>query len=141
MASADELRKRIAEQQAALEATIKAAAGKWNEAGNGEEWPPARVAQHVIGGHARYANHVSKAMLGKPAEWENRELASADEALARLAEAAAIADKAYRYVEDRDLTKSAEVQPGNNRNVEATMVEAANHLAEHIDHMKKTAGL
>lgn len=141
MASADELRKRIAEQQAALEATIKAAAGKWNEAGNGEEWAPARVAQHVIGGHARYANHVSKAMLGKPAEWENRELASADEALARLAEAAAIADKAYRYVEDRDLTKSAEIQPGNSRNVEATMVEAANHLAEHIEHMKKTAGL
>ncbi|MDA0269975.1 MAG: DinB family protein [Chloroflexi bacterium] len=141
MASADELRKAIQTQREALKATIAAAAGKWNEAGNGEEWPPARVAQHVIGGEVNYANHVSNAMLGKPTAWESTELATAEAALARLAEAEAVADKAYRYVEDRDLTKKADTSAGTPRDVETTMRMAAEHLAEHVDHMKKTAGL
>jgi hypothetical protein len=141
MASADELRKAIQTQREALKTTIAAAASKWNEAGNGEEWPPARVAQHVIGAEVNYANHVSNAMLGKPTTWENTELATAEAALARLAEAEAIADKAYRYVEDRDLTKKANTSAGTPRDVETTMRMAAEHLAEHADHMRKTAGL
>jgi uncharacterized damage-inducible protein DinB len=132
MASADELRASIAEQRTALRAAIQAAGGKWTESPGGEEWSAKQIAEHAIGAEVYFANIVSKAMLGKPGEFERKETASAAEALERSEAAAAVADKVLRYVEDRDLAKPAEGIPNSDQQtVEAAMIKAREHLAEH----------
>jgi hypothetical protein len=139
MASADELRAAIAAQRAALRESIQAAAGKWTESPGGDAWSAKQIAEHAIGADVYFANIVSKAMLGKPGEFERKEMASSEEALARSEEAAAVADKVLRYVEDRDLVKPTEGVPGEKQTIEAAMIEASSHLAEHAAELKSRA--
>ena len=140
MASADELRAAIAAQRAVLRESIQAAAGKWTESPGGEEWSAKQIAEHAIRSDLYYANIVSKAMLGKPGEFERSEIPNAEEALERSEAVAAVADKMLRYVEDRDLVKPAENVPGaDKQTIEAAMVRASEHLAEHAEELKKRA--
>ena len=140
MASADDLRGKIAANREALRTAIQAVGGKWTDSPGGDEWTPKQVAEHVIGGEVYFANMVSKAMLGKPGEWERKEIASAAEALERHDAAVAMADRAYKYVEDRDLVKPAENVPGTEKQtVEGAMERAAAHLEEHATQLQALA--
>ena len=131
MASADELRNQIQQNREALRQALQGASS-WED-GTDEAWGTKRIAQHAIRSEVGYANRISKAMEGKPQDWPDIELASAEEALAKETEASAMADKALRYVEDRDLKKRAEV-PGNySQDVEGAMAALASHLKEHAD--------
>lgn len=137
MASADELRANIAANRETLRAALQAVDGKWTDSPGGDEWSPQQVAQHVIGAEVYFSNLVAKAMLGKPGEWERKDIGSASEALERLEAAAAIADRAYKYVEDRDLSKPAENVPGTEKqNIEGAMERAAAHLEEHATQLQ-----
>jgi hypothetical protein len=79
---------------------------------------------------------VSQAMEGRPQEVPTLELASADDALAKEEEIASMADKAFRYIEDRDLTKRAEVPGEYPQNVEGVLQGLAAHLNEHAQQIK-----
>lgn len=140
MASADELRQQIAEARAQLREALAGVDGKWEQSPGGEEWAPKQIAQHAIGAEVYFANFVSTAMLGKPGEADRSEIASAQDALARHEAAAATADRAYKYVEDRDLTKVAGEIPGTTeQTVEAAMRRAAEHLLEHAQQLKSAS--
>ncbi len=137
MASADELRQQIAQAREALRAAMQEVDGRWEQSSGNDEWTPQRVAQHAIGAEVYYANIVSRAMLGKPAEWDRAEMVSSRDALARHEAAAALADRAYKYVEDRDLVKPAEDVPGaTEHNVGTAMEQAAAHLLEHAQQLR-----
>lgn len=141
MASAEELRQQIAQARNALREALQNVDGKWQHSPGGEEWTVQQVAQHAIGAEVYYANLVSKAMLGKPAEWDRSEMASAGDALTRHEAAAALADRAYKYVEDRDLVKPAENVPGTtDQTVGGAMAAAAGHLQEHAQQLKAATG-
>ncbi|MCK9485727.1 MAG: DinB family protein [Dehalococcoidia bacterium] len=141
MASADELRQQIADARNAFRQALQGVDGKWEQSPGGEEWSPKQIAQHAIGGEVYFANFVSTAMLGKPGEADRSEIASSADALTRHEAAAALADRAFKYVEDSDLTKPAENIPGStDQNVEAAMRGAAAHLREHTEQLRSFLG-
>ena len=76
-------------------------------------------------------------MEGKPQDWGDVEFGSSAEALTKEEEAAAMMDKALRYVEDRDLKKRAEVPGSYSQDVEGAMTALSAHLAEHATELKK----
>lgn len=135
MATADELRNQIQQHRAALREGIQGAKS-WED-GSDESWGSKRIAQHVVRSEVGYANRVSRAMEGKPQDWADVEFASAEDALAKEEQAAAMMDKALRYVEDRDLKKRAEVPGSYSQDVEGAMAALADHLQEHATELKK----
>lgn len=130
MASAEELRQQLAANRAEFRQALGAVGGKWEQA-PADEWTPRRVAEHAIGAEVMYATRCFEAMQSKPSDWERLPLETPDAAAARLDAAAAVADRAYRYVEDHDLQKPG--NPGGDypKTVEGILLSAINHLAEH----------
>ena len=77
-------------------------------------------------------------MQSKPTEWERQPLETLEAALTRLDAATAIADRAYRYVEDHDLLKmGTPVADTYAKNVGGILQNAIDHLAEHTATLKK----
>lgn len=137
MASAEELRQQIAEARNEFRAALQGVDGKWEQSPGGEEWSPKQIVQHAIGAEIYFSNFVSRAMLGKPGEGDRSEIASSADALGRHEAAATLADRAYKYVEDRDLVKPAGEIPGTTeQTVEAAMRRAAEHLREHAQQLQ-----
>jgi hypothetical protein len=81
----------------------------------------------VIGADRSFAGRVADAMLGKAPERPELALANPQEALAALEAAVEDANRVTRYVEDRDLGKTA----GEDSSIQATMELMATHVAEH----------
>ncbi len=134
MATADELRKQIEQNRQALREALQGVKS-WED-GTDETWGAKRITQHVVRSEVGYGNRVSTAMEGKPQDWGDVEFASAEEALAKEEQAAAMLDKALRYVEDRDLKKRAEVPGSYSQDVEGAMVALSAHLLEHATELK-----
>lgn len=134
MASADELRAQFQQARQALREALQGASS-WED-GADDNWGVKRIAQHAIRSEVRYANRVSQAMEGRPQDWPDIELASVEEALAKEEEAGSMADKAFRYVEDRDLKKRAEVPGEFSQDVEGVIQGLAAHLQEHAAQVK-----
>ena len=109
------------------EALEAADAGAWEQALAGDEWTPRQVAEHVIGWERFFAGRVADAMQGKAPERPELALAKPQDALAALEAAVEDANRVIRYVEDRDLTKTA----GENSSIQATLELMATHVAEH----------
>ncbi|MCA9847140.1 MAG: hypothetical protein KC461_00255 [Dehalococcoidia bacterium] len=135
MATADELRNQIKQNRDALREALQGVKS-WED-GSDDSWGAKRIAQHVVRSEVGYANRVSKAMEGKPQDWGDVEFGSSAEALTKEEEAAAMMDKALRYVEDRDLKKRAEVPGSYSQDVEGAMTALSAHLAEHATELKK----
>lgn len=128
MATADEIRGQIDEARGALRSALEAAdAGAWEQALAGDEWTPRQAAEHVIGTERFYAGRVADAMLGKAPERPELALASPQDALTALEAAVEDANRVTRYVEDRDLSKTA----GEDSSIQATLEAMATHVAEH----------
>ena len=138
MASAAEMRQQLATNRAAFREAISAAGGKWEQAEPDDEWTPRRIAEHAIGADVLFATRCFEALQSKPTEWERQPLETLDAALARLDAATAIADRAYRYVEDHDLLKmGTPVTDTYVKNVAGILQNAIDHLAEHTATLKK----
>lgn len=140
MASAAEMRQQLATNRAAFREALSALGGKWEQPAPDDEWTPRRLAEHAIGADVLLATRCFEAMQSKPSDWERLPLENLDAALARLDAAAAISDRAFRYVEDHDLTKmgnpTSETYP---KNVGGILQNAIEHLAEHTATLKKRA--
>lgn len=128
MATADEIRGQIEESRTALRGALESAdAGAWEETLAGDEWSARKTAEHVIGAERYFAGQVADAMLGKAPERPELALANPQEALAALEAAVEDANRVTRYVEDRDLGKTA----GEDSSIQATLELMATHVAEH----------
>lgn len=139
MASAEELRQQLATNRAAFREALSALSGKWELPAPDDEWTPRRVAEHAIGAEVMFATRCFEAMQSKPSDWERLPLETPDAATARLDAAAAVADRAYRYVEDHDLQKPG--NPGGDypKTVEGILLSAINHLSEHAATLRARA--
>lgn len=135
MATADELRNQIQQQREALRAALQGVKS-WED-GTDDNWGAKRIAQHVVRSEVGYANRVSRAMEGKPQDWADVEFASAEDALQKEEAAAAMMEKALRYVEDRDLKKRAEVPGSYSQDVEGALLGLAAHIDEHATELRK----
>jgi hypothetical protein len=135
MATADELRKQIEQNRQALRDALQGVKS-WED-GTDENWGAKRISQHTVRAEVGYGNRVSQAMEGKPQDWADAEFASAEDALAKEEAAAAILNRALRYVEDRDLKKRAEVPGPYPQDVEGVMIALAAHLQEHATELTK----
>jgi uncharacterized damage-inducible protein DinB len=128
VATADEIRGQIDEARAALREAIEAAdASSWEQATGDEEWSARQAAEHVIGAERRFAGRVADAMLGKAPERPELVLASPQAALAALEAAVTDSNRVIRYVEDRDLQKTA----GEASSIQATLELMGTHATEH----------
>jgi hypothetical protein len=132
MASAEELRAKIAANQEALRQAIEAAGTKWEQSPGGDEWAPRKIAEHAIGSVSGYAGAVATAMQGRPPERPTLELKSNADALKALEAATADMTRVVKYVEDHDLTKSQAGGP----TIESSLNETAGHLAEHAQQIQ-----
>jgi len=136
MASADELRQTITENRAKLLEAIEGASGNWvlgDVEGDEANWGSRKVAEHCIGSEAAFAGMVAGVMLSKAPEREELSLESSADAVAALEAAAASTDKVFRYVEDRDLAKTAPMPDGVpfSKDIEGVLTLAAYHLDDH----------
>jgi len=128
VATADEIRGQIEESRTSLRGALEASdAGTWEQALAGDEWTPRQAAEHVIGTERVYAGRVADAMLGKAPARTDLTLADPQAALAALEAAVEDANRVIRYVEDRDLSKTA----GESSSIQATLESMATHAAEH----------
>lgn len=140
MASAQELRQQLAATRAAFREALSANGGKWEDAPSGDDWTARRIAEHAIGADVLMSTRSFEAMQSKPSDWENQPLENVDAALARLDAANTISDRAFRYVEDHDLTKMGNpVSEGYPKNVEGILQNAIAHMSEHTETLKKRA--
>lgn len=138
MATADELRTKIEANRQALKEAIEAASAKWEQVA-GEEWSPRKIAEHAIGAERAFAGMVARAMQGNPPERKELALSSSSDALAALDSAAADFTKVVRYVEDRDLAKTAEVGGPYANSIEGALQLSGDHLADHAQHIRKVS--
>lgn len=116
---------------------MTALGAKWEQPAPDDEWTPRRIVEHTIGTEVLMASRMSEAMQAKAAEFERLPLETLEAALARLDVAAGIADRANRYVEDRDLLKVGNPPGGDYpRTVEGILLNAVSHLAEHTATLK-----
>ena len=140
MASAAEMRQQLAANRAAFREALSATGGKWEQTAPDDEWTPRRIAEHAIGADVLFSTRCFEAMQSKPTDWERKPLESVDAALTALDAATAIADRAYRYVEDHDLLKmGAPVTDTYAKNVGGILQNAIDHLAEHTATLKARA--
>lgn len=139
MATAAELRQQLAVNRAAFREALSAVGGKWEQAAADDEWTPRRIAEHTIGAEVLFATRMFEAMQAKPSDWERLPLETVDAALARLDAAAAVADRAYRYIEDHDLAKAGNPAGDYPKTVEGILLNAVGHLAEHTATLKARA--
>ena len=129
MALTDELRMDIAAARAELRAAIEGSSGGWEQSPGGEEWPPRRIAEHVIRADVSFARYVLGA-TGQPGADTPREelsLPTGAEALAALERSAGVADPVWATVQAEQLTLAAPPMDS----IEATMRLAGSHLREH----------
>ncbi len=92
------------------------------------------------GADVLFSTRCFEAMQSKPSDWERKPLENLETALASLEAATAIADRAYRYVEDHDLLKMGNpVTDTYPKNVGGILQNAIDHLAEHTATLKKRA--
>lgn len=133
MPTADEYRATLEANVTALRAAIEGAADRWEQAPDGdEEWSPRAVAEHAIGSEYWFAGMVATAMQGRPPDRPELSLESSEAALTALETAREVADKAYCYVEDRDLEKPAELNIGAFPNtIEGVLQITAWHRDDH----------
>lgn len=133
MPTADEYRATLEANVTALRAAIEGAADRWEQAPDGDEaWSPRAVAEHAIGSEYWFAGMVATAMQGRPPDRPELSLESSEAALTALETAREVADKAYRYVEDRDLEKPAELNIGAFPNtIEGVLQITAWHRDDH----------
>jgi hypothetical protein len=128
VATADEIRGQIEVSRTALRGALEAVdAGTWEQARADDEWTPRQAAEHVIGSERVIAGRVADAMLGKAPERPELALANPQDALAALEAAVEDANRVIRYVEDRDLIKTA----GENSSIQAQLERMATHAVEH----------
>ena len=139
MATAEELRQKLVANRAAFRQALSAVGAKWEQAAPDDEWTPRRIAEHAIGADVMFATRCFEAMQSKPSDWERLPLETPDAALARLDAAAAVADRAYRYVEDHDLRKAGNPAGDYPKTVEGILQNAVDHLAEHTATLKSRA--
>ncbi|MDA0364409.1 MAG: DinB family protein [Chloroflexi bacterium] len=139
MANADELRTKIEANRQALRDAIEASSAKWEQSPGGEEWSPRKIAEHAIGAERGFAGMVATAMQGNPPERQELALASSAEAITALESAAAAFTKVVRYVEDRDLPKSAPAIGDYAPSIEGALQLSADHLANHAEHIRKVS--
>jgi hypothetical protein len=140
MASAQELRQQLAASRAAFREAMAATGSKWEQAPADDEWAPRKIAEHAIGTDVLLSTRSFEALQSKPSDWQDQPLASVDAALAQFDSASAISDRAFRYVEDHDLTKAGNPVGGSySKNVEGILQNAINHLTEHTETLKKRA--
>ncbi len=135
MATADEYRAGLEADLATLRSAIEGAGDKWEQAPEGEdEWSPRAAAEHVVGAEYYFAGLVASAMQGKAPDRPELSLPSNAEALSALQAASETADKAYRYVEDRDLEKPAELTAdGYPSTIEGVIQLTSQHRAAHAE--------
>ncbi len=140
MATADEYRSGLETKRAALHAAIEAAGDGWEQAPEGdEEWSPRAVAEHVVGSEYYFAGLVAAAMQGKaPDRPSELSFDSNKDALSALDEASEAADKTFRYVEDRDLEKAAELDGGDRfaSTIEGVLQLATWHRDDHTKQIR-----
>jgi hypothetical protein len=131
------MRTAITNNRAALRSAIESAAGRWEQApsgGTGEDaWSPRQVAEHAIGADRTFAGLVAGAMQGKAPERKPFSFAAAADAATALDESGAESDKILRYVEDRDIEKTAALPDSLPfpRTIAGVMQLAAYHFADH----------
>lgn len=136
MPSADEYRAQVAAARDALRNAITGAGDRWEASpgGEGEEsWAPRKVAEHVIGSERAFAGMIATAMEGKSPERKQYSFESNQEALSALDETCADCDKVIRYVEDRDLVKTAPMPDGLPfpKTIEGVVQLSVYHLNDH----------
>lgn len=132
MGQADDLRAELEQQRGAFRSAIEAAADRWDSAPADEEWAPRRIAEHTIGADVRFANRVAQAIQSREIELKTTEFETAAAALAALDQTAESTARVYRYVEDRDLAKAAELNVGRfPATIEGVLQLAAYHFGDH----------
>jgi hypothetical protein len=140
MPTADEYRATMETNGTALRAAIEDAADRWEQVPDGdEEWSPRAVAEHAVGSEYWFSGIVASAMQGKPTDRPELSFPTSAEALAALDAAKEAADKAYRYVEDRDLEKPAELNIGAFPNtIEGVLQITAWHRDDHAKQIRSS---
>jgi hypothetical protein len=136
MPTAEEYRAELDTSRAALRVAIESASGSWEQAPDGDDqWSPRAVAEHVIGAEYYFAKLVAAAMQGKETDGPDLSFASTSDAASAFEEAIEVADKAYRYVEDRDLEKPSELNAGDSYpgTIEGVLQLATWHLTDHAE--------
>ncbi len=152
MLTAEEFRAAITEHRIALGDAIAAVAARWEEPvlppeapevnprASGDAWSPRQAAEHAIGAQRFFAGLIAEAVGREGPAPARLSLASADEALRALDEAAESSDEVLRFVEDAGLPKAAglrdmQIDYLRSRGVEASKtVEGVLHLfAAHLE--------
>lgn len=132
MASAEEIRAAIKDGNAALRAAIEGAGAKWEqspapEAEGEESWSPRQAAEHVIATHFFFASRTAQVLERSGPEPKQLSLASAEEALTALSEAAQSGDDVYAQLADADLSREA----GRMGTLGELLAIASSHLSNH----------
>ena len=136
MPTPDELRAPIAAARAKLEEAIRSAADNWETTLPGDEWTARQAAEHVIPSEAFFATAVCTACGYPGIEFEQRQLASAEEALAALTAVCELSDGRLKHVTREDLEHKHE-RMGS---VADILRFNAEHLEEHAAQIASASG-
>ncbi len=138
MASADELRATIASGRDKLREAINGASGKWEmgvEDGDEANWGSRKVAEHCIGSETYFSKMIADVMLSKAPESGDASFETPADAITGLEALTASTDKIIRYVEDRDLAKTAPMPDGTpfSKDIEGVLAIMGWHLDNHAN--------
>lgn len=138
MATADELRATIETNRQKLREAIDGASGKWVmgvEDGDEANWGARKVAEHCISSETYFSGMVAGVMLSKAPESSEGSFETPAEAITALEALAGSTDKIIRYVEDRDLTKTAPMPDGTpfSKDIEGVLQIMGWHLDNHAN--------
>ena len=144
MATPDELRADIARARDELRGVLRNVAKDWEkqpESGEGEDaWSARQAAEHVVRAEVNYARIVNRTCgrEGPEHPWPDAPptLATPEDALRALDQAATIADSAFALLTDEDLAKPHE-RWGT---VEQVLGGDARHLLEHAAQIRAATG-
>jgi hypothetical protein len=133
MATPDELRASIASGRDTFREALTAASSNWERkpaSGEGEEaWSPRQAAEHAIPSEIAFVNQVCEACGYPGVTWDgSTSYASAEDAIAALDSAVALANGRLKYVSDTDLPKKKDE---TGRSCEEWMGINAWHLNDH----------
>lgn len=134
MASAEELRAAITASQEALRQAIADAGAAWEQSPGGEEWSPRQAAEHALAAELHFASEMAKALSRGAPERREFSLASADAALAELADVGTATGHVFAQIGDGDLETAVpfmENIPGMSDDVAGAMNLVAYHHNDH----------
>lgn len=135
MATADELRTRIADGRAAFRAALVAAGDRYEQhpSGEGEDaWSPRQVAEHLIPVEGYYASQVCKACGYPGLDRVQGNFPTATDAVSAFDDISAKADGRLKYVTEKDLAMPHD-RLGN---VEAIIESNIKHLNDHAAQLR-----